>query len=199
MHFKNRLFRQLKIAMSALLLCQASSVRLPAQTPGFLQITTVEGESALNDVKHKIGHPPSVRVTDEGGRIISGAEVTFTLPTLGPGAIFADGKASATVVADNLGIAHCPPFKPNLEEGRFNIMVTARFGARTGSAVISQSNTLAVSGQGGHGKLWLIVAIVGGGAVGGIVAATHHGGSPAAPAPVPTTLSVGSVTVGGPQ
>jgi len=183
-----------------MLLGQVGFLPLFAQTPGFLQLTAIEGESALNDVKHKVGHPPSVRVTDEAGKLIPGAEVTFTLPTLGPGAIFPNGSASATVTADNVGVAHCPPYKPNIEEGRFNIMVTGKFGPRTGSVVISQSNTSAVSQDShGHTKVWVIVAVVAGGAIGGVVAATHHGGTPAPAPPTPTTLSVGGITVGGPQ
>src|SRR5437016_2904206 len=94
-----------------------------AQTPGFLKLSTVDGDGAFNDARQKIGHPPSVRVMDESDNPIKGAQVTFTFPIVGPGANFPDGGTSAMSITDEKGIAQCPAFRPNSTEGRFNIQV----------------------------------------------------------------------------
>jgi len=176
---------------------------MQAQTAGFLKIVAVDGEGAFNDIKRKAGHAPVVRVVDESNNLVEGAQVTFTLPMVGPRGIFPGGASSISATTDDKGIAHCPAYVPNSEEGRFNIKVTARFQGKTGTLVISQSNTLAGGSSVGETKsshkLAWILALVGAGAAGGVLAATR-GGSSSSPTPVPsTTLSAGTITVGGPR
>ncbi len=175
-----------------------------AQAPGFLKITAVEGEGAFNDIRHKLSHPPLVRVVDESNNLVQGATVTFTFPFVGPRGTFDGGGLSATAVTDDKGLARCPAFVPNTEEGRYNFKVSASFNGKTGSLVISQSNTLAggssvgEKGTKSHKMAW-ILALVGAGAAVGAVAAMH-GGSSSTPAAIPpTTLSIGAITVGTPH
>lgn len=185
----------------------AFQMAMPAvfsQTPGFLKLTVVEGEGAFNDMKHKLGHPPSVRIVDEGNKPAVGAELTCTLPAVGPGAFFVDGGGRvAKATADNQGIARCPTYRPNAEEGRFNVKVAASYEGKTGQLAISQSNTMAGGTAVGEQKkgnkaIW-IVALVAGGAAGGVFAATHKSSPSSAATIPPTVLSASGITVGGPR
>jgi hypothetical protein len=201
-----QLFRHsvLPRAVRVLFAWQLTGLLAFCQSPGFLKLAAVEGEGAFNDAQRKIGHPPSVRLVDESDNPIKGAQVTFTFPMVGPGATFPDGRTTAISFTDEKGIARCPAYRPNSTEGRFNIQVGALYQAKTARMVISQSNTLAggtTIGQAnkGKGKLWILV-LVAGGAAGGILAArsgSHN--SAATPAAIPTVLSPGTITVGGPK
>jgi hypothetical protein len=168
-----------------------------------LKIIALEGEGAFNDLKKGKGVDATVEVRDQDDRPVKGAEVVFTLPFTGPGGTFGIADRTYKAVTDAAGRASTQGFRPNSEEGRFNMKVTASFQGATTSAVVSQSNTRA-GGQlferngGGNSKLFVILGLVGGAAAGGIFAATRGsgGGGPAVP---PTTLSIGTVTVGGPR
>jgi hypothetical protein len=84
------------------------------------------------------------------------------------------------------------------------IRVTASFQGLTASSVITQTNAAAATAASGAGlsvgaKWAIILAIAGGAAAGGIIAATHGGGSSPSPsAPAPITITPGTPTVGGP-
>lgn len=182
---------------------QVAAMLIFGQTPGFLKLVPVEGEGAFNDVVHKTGHPPVIRVVDESNNPVMGAQVTCTLPSIGPGATFDAGGQTGEALTDEKGIAQCPGYKPNISEGRFNIRVIARFEGKVGNLIVSQSNTLAggttaAGGTKGKGKLWLLV-LVAGGAAGGLAAGLHKSGPAATPPVIPTTVSAGSITVGGPR
>ena len=169
-----------------------------------LKIEIVEGDGAINDGRRGIGHGPAVEVRDEANQPVSGARVLFTLPYSGASGSFAGGSRTFETVTDGQGRAAAPTFKPNKTEGRLNVSVAAFGAGREGHAVIAQRNTMAVSqasGGGGRKKLvWL--ALIGGGAAGGVLAAGLGGKSSSSSgvaAASPTTLSVGSITIGGPK
>jgi hypothetical protein len=169
-----------------------------------LKIVVLEGDGAFNDIKRKLARNIIVEVHDEGGRLVQGAQVVFTLPEVGPSGSFAGGVKKFTATTDGQGRASTNSLKPNTSEGRFNIKVAATAPDASGSIVISQSNTLAGgvmgadTGGGSSTKKLLLLLAISGGAAGGIYAGTHRGGSSSAAAPpTPTTLTVGSVTVGG--
>jgi hypothetical protein len=173
-----------------------------------LRIVTIQGEGAFNDVKRKTAMSPGVEVRDQLGRPVVGAEVLFTLPQMGPSATFTDGSSTYKTTTGSDGRAVAIDMRPNSQEGRFNIRVSATYEGVSQQAVIPQSNTTASSKGpkgGGSGKTALILALVGGGAAAGLAVALGGGGggggsTPTGPAPVPaTTLSVGAVTIGGPR
>lgn len=171
------------------------------QTSGYLRVAPVEGEGAFNSIRTSFVHAPTVRVSDEANNPVAGAEVTFTFPVVGPGAILPGGGHSLTATSETTGLAHCPAYKPNLDEGRFRIHVVASYQGKTGTLVVNQSNTRA----GGtsiterrSSKAYWILALVAGGAVGGIFAAKGGSSSPAA-AVQATTLTSGAITVGAPR
>jgi hypothetical protein len=177
-----------------------------------LQINVLEGEGAFNDIRKGVGRAPVVEVKDDTGRAVENARVVFQLPEMGAGATFLDGSRMFVATSDPQGRAAAPALRPNRVEGQFAIAVTASKDGSVGHAEVRESNTLAGGAQagGGHGKAKILIAIAG--AAGGIaVAAARSGGKSggstgaavtpptAALAPVPTTLSAGTITIGGPR
>jgi hypothetical protein len=199
--FLTKFFARQTVALIAVFaLCASQS---PAQNNGYLKIVTLEGEGAFNDVKHGVAHPPSVRILDESNNLVEGAEVTFTLPAVGPSGLFTGNGRTGTATTNDKGEAHCPAYKPNLEEGRFNIRVAASYRGKTGMLVISQSNTSAGGTSIGQGKKsnkgLLILLLVAGGAAAGIGVALGGKSSSSTPTAPPTTLSTAGITVGAPR
>jgi hypothetical protein len=170
------------------------------QTPGYLKVTVVQGGGAINDIKHGIGHPPAVEVRDENNQLVSDAEVVFTFPAIGAGGTFSNGQRTITVTTNGQGIAQAGDVRPNVVEGRFSILVTARYRGKEGTVGIVQSNTAAGSAVTSKGskKKWIIIAVIGGAGVGAALA-LKGGSSSSAGGGTVTTLSTGTITVGGPR
>jgi hypothetical protein len=177
--------------------------KLVAQAPtGALTITTLEGEGAKNDVRARTATAPVVEVKDAAGKPVAGAEVVFQLPATGPGGSFNGWLKTQTVRSDEQGKAAVTGYSPNMEEGRFNIKVTATFGNQSGTIVIAQAN---VSGTGtaasakGKNKWWKYAVAAGAvAALGGAVAARGSDTATTA-ATTPVTITPGAVGVGGPR
>jgi hypothetical protein len=177
---------------------------LQAQAP--LDVRVVEGDGALNNTKARYGRVPVVEVRDERGEPVPGASIEFSLPSFGAGGTFLDGGSSFQTTTDPRGRAAMAPFKPNTIEGRFTIRVKAKQGGSVGDAVITQANSLAggstlVERKRGIKKVLILVGISAGVGVAGFLARSGGGGSGSGSgaAAVPTTISLGGVTVGAPR
>jgi len=202
-------FNGARWARCALAACLAAGFAAAAdQRP--LTVNVLEGEGAFNDIKKGVGKAPVVEVKDENGKAVENAKVVFQLPENGAGGAFLDGSRTFVATSDKLGRAAAPVIKPNKVEGQFAIVVTASKDGNTGHAQIRESNTLAGGSMmktgGGHGtalKIILAAASIGGGVA--VLAARsgggggNSGGSTGATTAAPTSLSVGTVTVGGPR
>jgi len=185
------------------LLALVSVVR--AQSPDTsLKILVIEGDGTFNSIRGKTAHSPIVEVRDQQGRAVPGAVVRFVLPMAGASGTFPGGSLTAESTTDENGKASAPLLVPNSTEGRFNIKISASLGDRQGSIVIAQTNTLA----GGEptashsNKKLLIILLIAAAAGGGAAVALHGGGkssTPSTPTAPPIVLSVGGVTVAGPQ
>ncbi len=172
-----------------------------------LVVNVIDGEGAFNDIRRGEVRTPVVEVRDADGHPVAGAKVVFQLPDMGAGAAFPDGSKMLIATTDAQGKASAPGLRPNHVEGAFTISVLASKDGHSGHAEVRQSNTLAGGDPtlrpNNHNKLKLFIAIAG--AAGGIaVAAALHGGggssnSSSTAAVTPTTLSVGTVTIGGPR
>ena len=140
-----------------------------------LKLVVVEGEGALNSIEARRAKEPVVRVEDEEGRPVAGAAVSFILPVQGAGGYFDGREASLTVTTGAGGIAVARGLKPNNLAGPFTIRATASSGGRTATATIHQTNVAPLVTR-GNGKKIALLAILGGAAVGGVVAATRGAG-----------------------
>lgn len=166
-----------------------------------LSIRVLIGTDAVNDIGTHVGHNLAVEVDDENHHPISGAVVTFLLPSEGAGGTFARNKQFLTVISDVNGRAEVSSFRPNAATGDFKIEVTATYGNQKASTYISQSNKSAATGPGAKNHSGKKIALLAAGGVAAVailaVELSHGGGSSSSSTAQTAMLGLGSgVTVG---
>lgn len=90
-----------------------------------LQIKVLEGEGTVHAAGARIPHPVTVEVTDESGRPVAGAAVSFQLPSEGPSGLFSNGLRTDLVLTDAAGRAAVHSVQLNRTGGPFRIRITA--------------------------------------------------------------------------
>jgi hypothetical protein len=182
------------LPFGALFVCLAFSQSL------LLQIKTIEGEGAVRAPASRSGNSLVVEITDEIGRPVPDATVSFQLPDDGPSGVFATGLRTEIAMTDAQGRAAVRNFRANALPGPFEIRVTAaKDGVRAG--MLSRQYIAGTEGVArGEGKRsrkkWMILAgIAAGAAVAGVAAGS---GSGAAHAPAPPPASPPTLTIGAP-
>jgi hypothetical protein len=174
-----------------------------------LQIRVIEGEGAVHQPASRSARPITVEITEETGKPVAGAAVSFHLPEDGPGGTFVNGLRTEVVITDASGRASLHGLLANRIPGRFQIRILAsKEQARAGTVsfqyVAEPRGGAAVrpTATAGRRKWMVVAAVVAGGAVGGVVAMRGGAASPAAvpSAPTPPALSIGTpaITVGKP-
>ena len=99
-----------------------------------LQIRVVDGDGAVHLPGSRSARALTVEITDETGRPIEGAAVSFLLPEEGPGGVFANGLHTEVAVTDAAGQATLRGLQWNRTPGRFGIRIVAsREQARAGT------------------------------------------------------------------
>lgn len=199
------------IALIASILLQDTPTDKPPESPAILQIRVLEGEGVAYPLGGRATRGVTVQVTDETGKPVEGAAVSFRLPEEGPSGTFTTGSRAelATTKAD--GKASAWGMQWNRTEGSFEIRITAVKGqARAGTVCavyLSKASAATAAVDGGspfkitrsHKWLWITLAVVGA-AAGAVVAGTAlHGKSiPVGPTVTPTTIGIPSIVVGAP-
>lgn len=175
-----------------------------------LQIRVIEGEGAVHQPGSRSARPITVEITEETGKPVAGAAVSFHLPEDGPGGTFVNGLRTEVVITDAHGYASLHGLLANRIPGRFQIRILAsKEQARAGTVSFQyvaepRGGVATVSAAPAGRRKWIAVAAaVAGGALAGIVAIRGGAASPAAAvpsAPAPPVLSIGtpSITVGTP-
>jgi len=173
-----------------------------------LQIQVVEGEGAVHVPGSRAARFLTIAITDETGKPVEGAAVTFHLPEDGPSGAFGNELRTDVVLTDSHGRATAPVFTLNRVAGRFQIrVIAAKEQARAGIVSFQYigepaggSSTPSVA-LARHRARWIaIAALVGGGAVAGLLAGRSGGSTatappaPSAPTP-PPQLSIGTPTI----
>jgi hypothetical protein len=174
-----------------------------------LQIRVIEGEGTVHLPGSRSTRPITVEITEETGKPVAGAAVSFHLPEDGPGGAFVNGLRTEVVVTDAHGRASLYGLLANRTPGRFQIRILAsKEQARAGTVSFQyvaeptgKAQAAASKTPAGHRKWIFVAAAVAGGAV--AVAVTRGGAaSPAAATPnAPTPVfSIGTpvITVGKP-
>jgi hypothetical protein len=182
-----------------------------ADAPSILTIRVAEGDGAAYAIGSRATRGLTVLVTDETGRPVEGATVSFTLPAEGPGGVFSSGGRTEIAATDADGRAAVWGMQWNHTAGPFEIRITAVKGQARAGVVSSQSLSnapevrAAASGKmhaarGGHKLLWISLVIVGAAAAGVAGVAARKSSSAAAAASSVTPLKIGTPTIGlGPQ
>jgi len=192
----------LALALVSLLVSRSAAPAIAGQAPTGpkLKIVILEGEGAINNIRQRTAREPIVQVQDENDRPVAGAVVIFTLPDRGASGVFANSATSVTVTTDAQGRAAAVGLRPNSVAGEVKIRVDASHRGQTATATISMVNALVAAAAGGmSSKTLALIAIAGGAAVGGVVAATRGSGNGRPPTPTLPTLTAGTPTVGPPR
>jgi hypothetical protein len=174
-----------------------------------LQIQVNGGEGAVHAAGARDSRGIAVVVTDETGRPVEGAAVSFHLPDQGPSGTFVNGLRTEVAITDDRGRAAVRAIEFNRVPGRFEIRIVAsKEQARAGTVSFQYiagpsagAAATAAKGGGHHRKRWLLVAAVvaGAGTAGGAMALSHSSPATSA-AESATVLTIGppSITVSKP-
>ena len=171
-----------------------------AQDPALLQIKIVEGEGAIYATGSRATRGITVQVTDETGKPVEAASVSFRLPDDGATGTFSNGSRTEIAVTGADGRAGVWGMQWNRTAGSMEVRVTAmKRTARAGtvcamylsdSPMAKHSN--ARMGPRGHKWLWIGLA------AGAAAAAGIAGAGLAARAGSSTASSAASVVIGTP-
>ena len=181
-----------------------------ADAPSILTIRVAEGDGAAYAIGSRATRGMTVLVTDEAGRPVEGATVSFTLPAEGPGGVFSSGGRTEIAATRADGRAAVWGMQWNRTAGPFEIRIIAVKGQARASVVSSQSLSNAPevrdaaapgklhAARGSHKLLWISLAVAGVAAAG--VAGVAARKSSAAAASSVTPLKIGTPTISlGPQ
>ena len=201
MLFASRLARAVRCCL-AILSC--GSLIVPpaiAQAPAAnLQITILDGDEAMNNIRQRTAREPIVQVEDENHKPVAGAAVVFLLPNDGASGTFPGGARTLTTVTDSKGQAVARGLRPNRISGRFQIRVQASYQGKTGQTTINQTNVAALAATAAATvPKWLAFVVVGAVAATVAVVPSHGGGGASASTNVPITVTPGTGTVGAPK
>jgi hypothetical protein len=174
----------------------------------------VEGDGVTYRSGARATRGITVLVTDETGKPVEDAVVSFQLPDQGPSGVFNSGRRTETVTSGADGRATVWGMQWNKSAGAVEIRITAvKDQARAGivatqylnDAVVAQTGMPQAGGEGvfqashkGHGKWLLIGAVAGGAAAAGIVFARSASKANSATPPVGISIGSPSIIVGHP-
>ena len=165
--------------------------------------------------------PLTVHITDETGRAVAGAAVSFRLPEEGASGVFSNGLRTELAISDAAGRATVRNLQLNRTPGSFRIRVTASRELSRAGTVIQQSITgagatafaappmaqglrpsseLPAAGSKSRRKWAAVVALVAAGVGGGLAAgvARHSKVATRTPAEPPVTIGTPSISLGRP-
>jgi len=182
------------------------SCAAPAQV-AVLRIQVVEGDGAVHTPGSRATRPLVVRVTDETGKPVSAAALSFHLPEDGPGGVFAGGLRTEVESTDSGGLASLRGMRLNRISGSFQIRIfaskeQARAGVISSQYIADARSEVAAKARSGWRKWIAVAALVGAGAAAGILAAGRTGAAasalPPAAAPTAPTISTTPATAATP-
>jgi hypothetical protein len=184
------------VLKSAVLWISVAAVA-PAQV-AILQIQVVEGEGAVHAPGARSSRPLTVQVTDESGKPVTAAAVSFHLPEDGPSGTFSSGLRTDVATTDTRGRATIHTFQANRIPGRFQLRIIAsKEQARAGTVsfqYIAEPKSGVAIAAAKHTRRWIVLgAIAGSGAMAAYLAG--RSGSPPAAPPVPPAFTIGNPTV----
>jgi hypothetical protein len=116
---------------------------MPPADPKALQITILEGEGALNNIRQRTAREPIVQVEDENHKPVAGVLILLSIRpgASGAGGDF-NGQPTLSLRTDANGRATLKGFHPNKNEGELAIVVVATLLSLRAEAIIHQQNVL---------------------------------------------------------
>lgn len=189
----HRFSQFLAVSLCAALLVPAAQ----AQAAG-IQIRVLAGEGGINNINKNVAVEPVIEVVDSSGQPVAKASVTLRAPDSGPSVTFFGASRVATLTTDDQGRVRVSGMLPNMQQGTFQIDVSAEYNSMSAGAVITQSNAVAPGDPKPkrRGIGWRLVAVIGAAATVGIVSTALRGDAETAN---PTSIRIGNVGVATPR
>ncbi|HEX3748599.1 MAG TPA: hypothetical protein VHW09_31945 [Bryobacteraceae bacterium] len=177
-----------------------------------LHIQVIEGEGAVNAAGSHNSRPLAIEVTDETGKPVEGASVSFHLPEEGPGGTFGNSLRTDVTATDARGRANLHTMILNRTPGRFAIRIVAskeqaRAGMVSFQYIAEPGNTAAAAASSHSGKpflhgsvKWVVLGALaaGAGAAGAILAGKSGTAAATAAAPATGTATSTGISIGAP-
>ena len=101
------------------------AITAPIHAAVIIQLRVLEGEGAVYGIGSRATRGLTVQVTDESGKPVEGASVSFTLPVGGPGGTFKSGLRTEVLTTQADGKAAIWGMQWNRLPGPFEIKITA--------------------------------------------------------------------------
>lgn len=166
-----------------------------------LQIKVLEGEGAVHTAGSRAMRPLTVAVSDETGRPVPGASVSFLLPDEGPGGMFESGLRTELAITDTNGRASVRNLRLNRTPGPFEIRISVvkeqvRAGMVSFQYISDVKGGAPARATSRLRRKWLILLLAAAG--GGIAAGTLGGSDGSAAAGPPLSVGTPTITVGKP-
>jgi hypothetical protein len=168
-----------------------------------LQIQVVEGEGAVHAPGSRSARPLTVAVTDETGKPVPGAAVSFHLPEEGASGTLPSGLRTDVAITDSQGRVSLRGLQVNRIPGRFPIRIVvskeqARAGALSSQYIAEPHSGAASTARKGRAKWVVVAALVGGGAAAGVLSAGRRTATALPSTPPPAITAPATVTIGQP-
>jgi hypothetical protein len=192
------------------MLCCALALAVPSNAAVIVQLKVVEGDGTVYRTGARASRGLTVLVSDETGKPVEHAAVSFRLPEEGPGGVFGSGLRTEVVNTGPDGRATVWGMQWNKTAGPVEIRITAiKDQARAGiisTQYLSDALAPKAGGEGtfsaphkGHAKWILVAAAIGGGAAAGFTLARSKGtAAGGASGPVGVMIGNPSINVGHP-
>jgi hypothetical protein len=190
-------------------LCWALLWTIPLNASVIVQLKVVEGEGTVYRTGTRATRGLTVMVTDENGKPVENAAVSFRLPDEGATGVFSSGLRTEVVTTGVNGQATVWGMQWNKTPGPVEIRITTvKDQARAGMVSTQYLSDAIAPKAGGEGTFsashkgrtkWVLIAAAAGGAVAGL--AFGRSKSPAAastPAAVATSIGNPSIIIGHP-
>ncbi|HTW64487.1 MAG TPA: hypothetical protein VME17_07725 [Bryobacteraceae bacterium] len=185
------------------LICCALAFAFSANASVIVQLKVVDGEGVVYRTGTRATRGLTVLVTDETGKPVDMATVSFRLPDDGATGTFNSGLRTEIVTTGADGRATVWGMQWNKTPGPVEIRITAiKEQARAGiisTQYLSDSVAPKSGGEGvfkaSHGHKWLWLAAIAGAAGAGAAFAFSRGSSPASTTSAVTGLSIGSPSI----
>ena len=196
----------LLVVINGIVLLAVILMQQPEDGPAILQIRVIEGEGVAYPLGGRATRGVTVQVTDETGKPIENASVSFRLPEEGPSGTFSNGSRIEIVTTKADGKASAWGMQWNRTEGSFEIRITAVKGqARAGTVcAVYLSKATAETGSStpvklarNHKWMWITLAVAGGAGVAVAVGAlAGKSSTPVGPTTTPTTIGTPTIVIG---
>jgi hypothetical protein len=182
---------------------------IPLDASVIVQLKVVEGEGTVYRTGIRATRGITVLVTDETGKPVENAAVSFRLPDEGATGVFSSGLRTEVVTTGANGRATVWGMQWNKTPGPVEIRITTvKDQARAGIVSTQYLSDAIATKAGGEGTFsashksrtkWVLIAAAAGGAVAGLAFGRSKGATAAStPAAAATSIGNPSITIGHP-